>query len=142
MNLGDIHRWLSSRLAEVLIRTFGRRIIYYPRTDNTNFEDYSSGYSPTFGDLVEFRAEYTIPSSLFVSKFGIDSPDEMIVTLGYLNTIRKLGNMPRPGDHLVDDTWGKWQIMSRHYENDGKLKLVVSRYAESKTISKSIKLPA
>lgn len=120
MHVGDMFRWAACRLDELFVENTGRP-----------FTHLETG--------TELRGIYELPEGSAAPKvFGLDSPDEMDVELGYFTTLDKLKTVPKIGDKFVDLLKQTWVVFNRRRKDDmvrgqNRLVLTVTRYQESVT---------
>jgi hypothetical protein len=141
MNIGDYLRTAARSADELFIEGTGRELFYYRRlvsqaaTDQVY--DVRAQISWT-NDPIVLRGFYETPLAEGVQQFGIDSPDEMDVELGYETTLKKVGAVPSPGDLIVTNKSEKWVVLTRRRKDDmlrgqNRLVLTVQRFQESAT---------
>ena len=117
MNIGDLLRPLACAADEAYIELTGRPLTHLPTG-------------------AHLRGFYKLPIDVSRSEFGIDSPDEMVIELGFNTTIRKLRKLPAFKDILVDCIGGSWEVAIKARNDDivrgqNRLILNVVRHQES-----------
>lgn len=140
--LVDLFRKFVSKTDSFLIYSFGKDISYYEpivvetSTDPTYLEDRVKQWS-SLPQMLYGVCE--ILHSDKVSVFGIDSPNELVISLNYESVLNKLGRSPKIGARLViknenwivlqrvlvDDLWGEY-----------RLRLLCEPYVVSETVGK------
>lgn len=141
-HLGDMFRAGARFVDEKFVHHAGRPLVHYslrpgikPDADGLYHESSEKRWDakPTF--LIGF---YEIPLSTSTGQFGIDTPDEMLVELGFNSTVRAVGKIPTPGDLFLDCNHDKWIVIQRGRNDDmlrgqNRLVLTVCRFQESVT---------
>jgi hypothetical protein len=144
MHVGDFFRGVARFIDEKFVHYAGRPLVhyrllpvsvkhdadglYYPESTEKKWEN-----KPTF-----LRGFYEIPVSTATGQFGIDAPDEMLVELGFNDTVKALGKVPGIGDLFLDCNHDKWIVVQRSRKDDmvrgqNRLILTVCRFQESVT---------
>lgn len=140
-NLFDLLRSVLCAIDDFFVQSTGRIVFHYsrlsgrPSSDQVYTEDRLQSFSSTSTKL---RGFYSIPLSSAITTFGIDTPDEMQLQLGFNSTVKKIGMIPQIGDLMVDHANGHWVITDRARKDDmfrgtNRLVLTLSRFQESAT---------
>jgi hypothetical protein len=124
MNIGDIYRYIVGHVDEMLMRIFGNRIIHFSREESD--ERWNGDAKEIFlykPSLLRGYYNLTPPSNTYFS----NSSDEMLIHLPWRTTLFVIPGIPLIGDILLDEFAGRWQIVARHYNGQGRLTLTVNR---------------